>query len=270
MRNIIEVTRFTLREALAKKVFIFYLGFSVLSLLILGLVLGLADTDQMFNIGADGSLVEKIILNLQIMVSGSLGTLLIFLAVFSSANFISSMLEKGTADIFLSKPITRNQLLWGKFTGGTIVFIINIMLPVIGSWLIISFKFGFINANFFWIILTYTFVFTILYSIVILFGVMTRSSFPGIMTAYFIFIVLSQLLLAGYENIEQITENSFLQYLVKGLYYILPKTAELLGKITNNLIMGEQIENFQPVITSFLFLIFMMILSTFLFKKKDF
>jgi ABC-type transport system involved in multi-copper enzyme maturation permease subunit len=271
MKNIFEMTRFTLREALAKKVFIFYLGFSVLSLIILALVLGMSDAEKFVEMGgSNDQMVHKFVATLQTMVSGSLGTILIFLAVFSSANFISSMLEKGTADLFLSKPMSRSQILWGKFAGGTIVFLINILLPVVGSWLIISMKFGFTGVNFLWIILTFTFTFTVLYSIVILFGIMTRSSFPGIMTAYFIFVILSQLLYLGYTNLESITKNEFLQYIITGFYYLIPKTSELLGNITNNLIMGEPIENFQPVITSFLFLILMMVLSTYLFKKKDF
>jgi ABC-type transport system involved in multi-copper enzyme maturation permease subunit len=271
MKNIFEVARFTLREALAKKVFIFYLGFSVISLLILGLVLGLTDIQQMVDLtGENEAMLEKFTHGLQMMVSGTLGTLLIFLAVFSSANFISSMLEKGTADLFLSKPLSRDQLIWGKFIGGIAVFIINILLPVIGSWIIISLKFQYMNLNFFWIIVTYTFVFTVLYSIVILLGILTRSSFPGIMTAYFIFVILSQLLHLGYNNIEQITQNEIVQYLITGLYYIIPKTSEILGDITNNLITGLEIENYQPVITSFLFLFFMMVLSIYFFRKKDF
>jgi ABC-type transport system involved in multi-copper enzyme maturation permease subunit len=271
MKNIWEITRFTLREALAKKVFIFYLGFSVLSLIILSLILGMTDTQQLIGAaGDDTQMINKLIVNLQSLVAGSLGTILIFLAIFSSANFISSMLEKGTVDLFLSKPISRNQLLWGKFTGGTLVFILNILLPVIGSWLIIAMKFGYGNYNFIWIIATFTFTFMILYSIVILFGIMTRSSFPGIMTAYFIFIILSQLLYLGYTSLENITDNALLKAIITGIYYIIPKTSELLGSITNSLIMGDQIENFQPVITSFLFLILMMGLSIFLFRKKDF
>jgi ABC-type transport system involved in multi-copper enzyme maturation permease subunit len=270
MKNILEMTRFTLREAMAKKVFMFYLAFSVLSLIILGIVLSFVNVEQALIMPDNQPALMNATAALQIILSGTLGTLLIFLAVFSSANFISSMLEKGTADLFLSKPISRDQLLWGKFAGGTLVFIINILLPVIGSLIIISLKFGYINYNFLWVIATFTLAFMVLYSIVVLLGVATRSSFGGIMTAYFIFIVVSQLLLLGYRNIDTITENSLLQVLVKGLYHILPKTSELTGEITNNLIMGMPIENYQPILTSFLFLIFMMIFSTILFRKKDF
>jgi ABC-type transport system involved in multi-copper enzyme maturation permease subunit len=271
MKNIWIMSVFTLREALAKKVFIFFTGFSLLVLLILGLVFGLTAPEMLIpNTGDTSQFTEQVITQIQVAISGSLGSLLLFLAIFSSATFISSMLEKGTADLFLSKPVSRGQLIWGKYLGGCISFLINILLPVIGSWLIVSLKFDFYSFTFFWIILSYTFVFAVLYSLIVFMGVLTRSSAPGIMTTYFVFIVLSPLLALGNENAAEISSSPWVQGLIKGFYYIIPKTSEIMGNMTNNLILQKSIEDFQPVITSFLFLIFMMFLSIYLFRKKDF
>lgn len=271
MKNIWLMTKYTLREALAKKVFIFFIGFSVISLIILALVTGFADVKDLAPMfGKDSEAIQKIIINFQMIVSGFLGTLLIFLAVFSSANFISSLLEKGTVDLFLSKPLSRSQILWGKFTGGVIVFLINILIPVIGSWLIISMKFGYYNFNFLWIVITYSFTFAVLYSIVIFFGVITRSSFPGIMTSYFIFVILSQLLYFGNEYADKVTGSIFLQRIIQGIYYFIPKTYELLNDTTKSLMFGSGIEDFQPVISSLLFLILIMYFANYFFGEKDY
>jgi ABC-type transport system involved in multi-copper enzyme maturation permease subunit len=271
MKNILIISSFTMREALAKKVFIFFFGFSLLILILLALILGVTDADKILPaLKQDPEKYKELVSGFQVMVSGTLGVLLLFLAIFSSANFISSMLEKGTVDLFLSKPISREQLLWGKFIGGLVIFVINILIPVIGSWLIISLKFDYFNMNFLWIIITYSFTFAVLYSIVILLGVMSRSSFPGIMTSYFIFIILSQLLYFGHKNAESLTSNTLVQSVIAAFYYIIPKTHELMGEITSNLISGKGIEDFQPVITSLLFLILMMVSGIYLFRKKDF
>lgn len=271
MKNIITTIKFTLREALSKKVFYVFLAFSVVSLVILQAVVGLSDASKLLP-GMQNAKIDMgtVIAGFEMMVSGALGTLLIFLAVFSSANFITSMLEKGTVDLFLSKPISRTQLLWGKFLGGCLVFIINILVPVIGTWLIISIKFNYYHFGFFWIIATYTFTFAALYAIVIFFGVLSRNSFPGIMTSYFIFVILSQLLLFGKDNVQAITGSTFLQGIIQGLYYIIPKTTELLGAVTRNLIAFGKIDDFQPVITTLLFLILLLVSADYLFRKKDF
>ena len=271
MKNILLMTRYTLREAMAKKVFIFFIGFSVISLIILAAVLGVTDASKFApELGKDTDALQKIIVNFQMIVSGFLGTLLIFLAVFSSANFISSMLDKGTADIFLSKPLSRSQLIWGKFIGGCLVFLINVLLPILGTWVIISLKFDYFNINFLWIVLTYLFTYAVLYSLVILFGVLTRSSVPGIMTAYFIFVILSQLLYYGRTHADKITDSALIRGIIEGIYYIIPKTFELMGNVTNNLIFGRGIDDFQPLISSFIFLILMLFSANYFFGKKDF
>jgi hypothetical protein len=58
--------------------------------------------------------------------------------------------------------------------------------------------------------------------------------------------------------------------IIKVIYYIIPKTSELMGQLTLNLASGKGITDFQPVLTSFLFLILIMGISNFIFVKKDF
>jgi hypothetical protein len=90
------------------------------------------------------------------------------------------------------------------------------------------------------------------------------------MTAYFIFLILSPALLFVKENLQTISGKEFLKSMVDGLYYITPKTSELMGKINSNVGQGKAIGDIQPVLSSFLFLILIMFFCNYLFKRKDF
>jgi hypothetical protein len=90
------------------------------------------------------------------------------------------------------------------------------------------------------------------------------------MAAYFIFILLSPLLYAYFTEFRSVVENDVLKAFLDGLYYIVPKTSELTGVITANLAAGRGVTEYQPIITSFIFIILMVGFSIYLFRKKDF
>jgi hypothetical protein len=90
------------------------------------------------------------------------------------------------------------------------------------------------------------------------------------MIAYFIFIILSPLLFTAKDKFNAFIENKFLKDLIEAFYYIIPKTSELMGKVTVNLASGKAIEDYQPVLTSFAFLILTMGIAISIFRKKDF
>jgi ABC-type transport system involved in multi-copper enzyme maturation permease subunit len=170
----------------------------------------------------------------------------------------------------LSKPISRTQLLLGKYFGGTLVVFINIAFLILGAWLIISLKFSYWNFNFPLVILVITFTFAVLYSVVVLFGILFRSSVPGMMIAYFIFLILSPALHFIKLQLQTLTGKEVLKSIVDGFYYFIPKTSELMGTINSNLGQGKSIGDIQPVLSSFLFLILTMFFCDYILKKKDF
>ena len=277
MKNIWVITRSTLREAMARKVFLFFLGISAVVIIVLALITVLTNSSSILNnvgnfskgnkIGASG--LGNIVTMFEILIINSIANLGLLLAIFSSASFVPVMLEKGNIDLLLSKPISRAQLLWGKYFGGIFVVLINIAFLIIGVWFIISFKFSYWNFAVLWSILLITFAYAALNAVIVLFGVMTKSSILGMMTAYFIYLILSPFLLAAKDRMLPFLENKVLNTILDGFYYIIPKTSELFGKDIFNLASGTNIE-IQPIISSFLFLLFIMILSVELFKRKDF
>jgi hypothetical protein len=90
------------------------------------------------------------------------------------------------------------------------------------------------------------------------------------MTAYFIFLILSPWLFLGKEKADVITDNELVKSLINGFYYIIPKTWELMGDITVSIASGREISDYQPVLSSFLFLVIILLSGLYLFKKKDF
>ena len=154
------------------------------------------------------------------------------------------MLEKGNIDLLLSKPISRTQLLIGKYCGVVLFVFLNILLFVFGIWLIISIKFGYWDASFLTLSLVITFTFAVLYALILFFGVITKSSIPGMMVAYLIFLIISPLLFLYKEKLNEFISSEILKTLLDGLYYIIPQTAELMGNIMIDLATGKGITNF--------------------------
>ncbi len=271
MKNIWIMTLFTVREALARKVFIFFLTISALVILGAILVFSFSDTVSFTSFAQSNKSfgINQAVTVLELFIITPLAEFGLLLAIFSSASFVPIMLEKGNIDLLLSKPVSRPQLLWGKYFGGILVVFINLLFLIVGIWLVISIKFNQWDFNFLLIIFSITFTFAVLYSIIVLFGVVTRSSIFGMMIAYFIFLIISPLLLFAKNNLAFI-ESGFLKTLVNWFYYFVPKTSELMRNLTIDIASGKGVENFQPIITSFLFLVLMLGLSITIFRKKDF
>ncbi|MDR3668496.1 MAG: ABC transporter permease subunit [Ignavibacteriaceae bacterium] len=273
MRNIWIMTLSTLREAMSKKVFLFFMGISAVVLIIQLISFSFISADQLIkSINPMGLKMPmlQIVSSFELMVVSPLAVLGLLMAIFSSSSFIPTMLEKGNIDLLLSKPVTRTELVLGKYLGGLLVVFINVFFLVFGVWLIISVKFGYWDPTFLSVSLVITFTFAVLYSMIVLFGIITQGSVFGMMMAYFTLLILSPLLFAAKDKFLDLINNVFLKNLIKGCYYIVPKTSELMGNILISITSGKTIESFQPVITSLVFLILMLVFSIIIFRKKDF
>jgi len=273
MKNMFIIIQFTLREAMARKVFIFFSIITLLVLIVTLLVIGLIDMETLSGLGNHSGkelLMNEVVSALELMIVNPMASLGLLLAIFSSSSFIPTLLEKGNIDLFLSKPVSRIQLLIGKYLGVVLFVFINIFIFVLGVWLIISFKFNYWEFSFLLLSVTIIFAFAVLYSLIVLFGVLTRTSIPGMMIAYLIFIVISPLLQLYKFKFHEMISSGIIKTILDGLYYVVPQTAELMGKTMIDLAFGRGITDLQPVFTSFLFLILALTFSIFLFRKKDF
>ncbi|MBL1211722.1 MAG: ABC transporter permease subunit [Ignavibacteriae bacterium] len=272
MKNILLTAQLTLREALSRKIFIAFGGISTFILLIFALLFIFLNPEEFTGMvkspGETIDFTKEIAYGLKLLVVAPLFGLGIFLSIFSASSFIPNMLEKGNIDLLLSKPLSRHQLIIGKFLGGLAVVALNIAYAVIGFWILVGLKFGVWDADFLLTIFSITFAFASLYSLIILIGIITRSSILAMMLSYIIFFILSPVLNMR-DSINAVVDSSFLKGILDILYYILPKITEL-GNLTTELCIGEGINQWQPILTSFLFMILTLYGGIFIFSKKDY
>ncbi len=273
MNNIRIMTWFTLREAFARKVFIFFLALSVLSIAVTLIIFSSGATVDFFagakNAKLDMSMPD-LVNHLELIFITPITGLCILFSIFVTASFVPIMLEKGNIDLLLSKPVSRDQMLLGKYFGGLLVVLLNIAFLVLGIWLIISIKFSYWNFSFLWSIVLITFSFAVLYAIIVLIGVLTKGSVLGMMISYLIYLVLSPLLSFLYHSGQIFTSSEVTRWVIKILYYIIPQTSEVSGSITNQIVLGKTVENYNPVWISLLFIILTMGIAISIFRKKDF
>jgi hypothetical protein len=76
-------------------------------------------------------------------------------------------------------------------------------------------------------------------------------------------------LLLQRDEIYALLSNKIYAYLIDGLYYFLPKTAEL-GKITHQIVAGISVSSWMPLWSSIFFAIIMVSISSLIFFKKNF
>ncbi|MBU1100954.1 MAG: ABC transporter permease [Bacteroidetes bacterium] len=273
MRNILTITQYTFKEAFSRKIFLTFFGISSFVLLIFSLIFYFVGFDNLTGMaGTSNEMTDNVLTQVadffKMMIVMPLFGGGLFLSIFSASSFIPNMLEKGNIDLILSKPVSRSQVIWGKFLGGISIVLLNIAYLVLGIWLLIGLKFSVWGASILVTILSITFAFAVLYALIILIGVLTRSSLLAMMMSYLIFFILSPIL-ATREQFYDFLDNKFVEHIIDGFYYFLPKTSEI-ASITASLATGGGIDSYQPIISSFLFMILSIGISIFIFSKKDY
>ncbi|HKI30615.1 MAG TPA: ABC transporter permease [Gemmataceae bacterium] len=122
---------------------------------------------------------------------GTFGTAIImFLSVIMTASFLPSMLNKGTVDLLLVKPIHRTSLFLYKFTGGLLFMFLNTALIMGGIWLALGLQTGIWTNSFLLCIFIYTFQFAVFYSVSALAAVFTRSPIVAILASVALWVLL--------------------------------------------------------------------------------
>jgi len=110
--------------------------------------------------------------------------------------------------------------------------------------------------------------FASIYSIIILVGILSKSSTFSLVISYMIFFIFSPIL-SSRETIFAFINNSFWKSIFEILYYIIPQTSDL-STITTSLAVGNSVDSFNPIIFSFVYIILILLGSIFIFRKKDY
>jgi hypothetical protein len=107
--------------------------------------------------------------------------IILLVSIVITAGFIPNMINKGVIDLYISKPISRSQLLIYKYLGGLIFITVITSFTIGGVWLVIGLRTGIWSPNFLAVIPLLTFYFAILYAVSTLVGTVTRSTLVAIL-----------------------------------------------------------------------------------------
>lgn len=118
-----------------------------------------------------------------LVVDGLCGNLGMVFCVAATAFFVPRMLEKGSADVLMSKPLARTTLLLARYVSGILFVAILAFALVIGMYLGFLIVSGYGDTGFLWGAWTLVYLFAIVHAVSTLAGVLTRSTVAATLIA---------------------------------------------------------------------------------------
>jgi ABC-type transport system involved in multi-copper enzyme maturation permease subunit len=239
---------FTFRELIAKATLIVLAAISTVILLVMFAALSSRETAegiQLLLFGMETGppvTAERLADAVRTMQAGFAGGLffgVLLFGVFATAGTIPDALERGTVDLYLSKPITRWEFLLGKYLGAVAVVAANILFFVGGMWLIVGLKVGVWNGGFLLSSLTLGYVFASLFGLVAFLGVLSRNTAIVIIGVFLYLFVFDGLLEGREAGLYLLSESSVYRGLVDGLYYILPQIPAMQSNVVRQIMEGS-------------------------------
>lgn len=192
-----------------------------------------------------------------------LGTLL---GLFATMPLIGGFLEQGRIDLLVSKPISRPRLLTGHLIGVWLTVLALVTYLVGGVWLSLSLKTGVWDASPLVSIPIIVVMFGVMYSVIMTITVITRTSGLALVIAYGL--IFLSAILAAHEQIEPVL-NPVAASIFTGFYHALPNFIEVVF-IQAQLVSGETVKSWYPLISSLLFGVITYGFGYFWFSKRDF
>jgi ABC-2 type transport system permease protein len=197
-----------------------------------------------------------------------------FLAIFATAHLVPRLQEKGTIDLYLSRPVGRIPLLLSRYAAGLLLAAANLFYLIGSIWAIVIWKTKVVHPRFLLGGGVILFAIAALLAFAFLVGVVTSSTGVSIMSTYGVFFF--SVLLAGHERIAAAVSKQWQADFVHALYWIFPKTAEL-GRAVVALVSGgegparlQQSLTWLPFATTAAFGLVCLGSASYLFRRKDF
>jgi ABC-2 type transport system permease protein len=272
------------REASARWTLLAYFALSTLFILTFALAVNLDIVDgalagaKLFgkevDLGGEKVDMDRLVLGFETGFSGFLYMLGTFLALFATAHLVPRLQEKGTIDLYLSRPVGRTKLLLSRYFGGLLLAATNLLYLFGSIWLIVVWKTGVAHPRFFLGGIVILFGIAAMLAFAFLIGVVTSSTAVSLMITYGIFFFSA--LLSAREKIAAAVSSEWSAQLIRALYWIFPKTAEL-GRATVAFVSGGEtfeklgdINKLAVFGTTGLFGLIALGLAAWRFSRKDF
>ena len=218
--------------------------------------------------------IDKLVLGFESGFSAVIYLLGTFLAIFTTAHLVPRLQEKGTIDLYLSRPVGRTRLLLSRYIAGLLLASINVGYLIGSIWLIVIWKTHVFHPRFLLGGVVILFVIATLLAFAFLVGVVTSTTAVSIMSTYAIFFFAA--VLVGHERIAAAVSHEWQATLINSLYWIFPKTAELGQAVVALVSGGEAPERLSavltpaPFVTTAIFAVVCLVLASWLFERKEF
>jgi ABC-type transport system involved in multi-copper enzyme maturation permease subunit len=218
--------------------------------------------------------IEKLVLGFESGFSAVLYFLCTFLAVFATAHLVPRMQEKGTIDLYLSRPMSRVKLILSRYVAGLLLAGSNVLYLIGTIWLIVMWKTHVVHPRFLLGGAVIMFIIATLMAFAFLIGVITSSTAVSIMTTYGLFFF--GVMLVGHDRIAAAVSKEWQATMINTLYWIVPKTAELGGAVVAFVSGGQAPERltqqltWSPFLTTGAFAIVCIVLASWVFTRKEF
>jgi ABC-2 type transport system permease protein len=222
----------------------------------------------------DSISIEKLVLGFESGFSVFLYIICTFMAIFATAHLVPRMQDKGTVDLYLSRPVSRVKLLMSRYVAGLILSASNVIYLIGTVWLIVVWKTGVANTRFLMGGLIIFLVIAVLLAFAFLVGVITSSTAVSIMTTFGIFFF--GLAMAGHEKYAAAVSKDWQAWVIESLYWVFPKTAEMgqaVFAFVGGMELPEQVMRSlspAPFLTTAAFGAGCLILASWLFTRKEF
>ncbi|HEU4403042.1 MAG TPA: ABC transporter permease subunit, partial [Candidatus Polarisedimenticolia bacterium] len=287
----------TARELVDRKILVVFFGIVTLTLLLFALALqtdvaggaitslkvfgmGGRSSPEGFRFGTEepgtvgGLQAETMVRGVQLVVAFVLYPLGILLSLFATAGLVPRLLERGTIDLLLSKPMSRPALFVARYLGGLLVAALNLVYLVVGLGAILALKTGVWNGGFVLSALLMTLYFGCLLGFLVLVGVLSRSTTVSIMVVALVY-VASVAVRPMHENrdwpllITGHASRFVTQALVETTYHLLPRTYDF-GRMLTVLILRDGDFTWGPILWSAVSGAGALALATAWFSRRDF
>src|SRR6266566_2373597 len=181
----------TFQESFRNKMFLFFFLVSSLVIGSIGLALNMdAVNGVMRGVTFFGSelrvpafTVKQWVESFQSGLAMIIGTFGLFLALMATSALFPQMLQKGSIDLLLCRPIPRWRLITARFVGGAAIMAFNAAYLFLGVWTVLGLKSGIWNQGFPLSTTLAIFGFAILFSVVMVVSVTSESGPAGLLAA---------------------------------------------------------------------------------------
>lgn len=265
----------TFQESFRNKMFLFFFVVATLVVGSIGLALNMDIVNGMMNgatflgneIRVPQMNVKQWVEMLQAGIAMLIATIGLFLALLATSTLFPTMLQKGSVDLLLCRPIPRWRLVTARFIGGASIMAFNAAYLFLGVWAVLGLKSGVWTQGFPLSTILVVFAFVVLFSVVMAVSIITESAPAGLLLAFTLFMFSP--VLAAHEQITPAFSKELYRQVFRLLYWLVPKSAETIGAM-RRLILDRPLDIQWVVGTSLAFALACYVITMVWFTRKDY